>query len=62
MKKQREIQLLGAYRGMSLEDQVSILAIVKDRAKANSANRPVLKLVSSDIYRPAAFGDIAGGR
>lgn len=63
MQIQRENELVMAYRQMSGEDQVAILAIAKDRAKANAAKRPHLRLIAT---KPSAeritFSHIAGSR
>lgn len=48
MQRTNEHELLNAYRQMSREDQIAILAISLDRAKENTKPATTLRLVSSN--------------
>jgi hypothetical protein len=52
-----------AFYAMSAEDQEAIYKIMSDRARANSARRPALRLVAdnSNVRRRVPFGDVASG-
>jgi hypothetical protein len=52
-----------AFYAMSAEDQEAIFRIMADRARANLAHRPVLRLVAdnSSTRRNFALRDVAGG-
>lgn len=61
MQQRRETELVASYRLMPLEDQLAILAIVKERAQAAIKIRPTLRIVGGSVYKSdaGAFSNIA---